>query len=103
LTVIGNIAIYSYAATYGINCLFDNSEPKVYQAKVIIEAGNSGIDGDKLVMNHKLTSGLYIVNCELNGAKKSQKLLVKLNSQPYQGIAQCQFLALDFFALNLYL
>lgn len=35
LTVIGNIGIYSYAATYGINCVFDNSEPKVYEAKVI--------------------------------------------------------------------
>jgi hypothetical protein len=35
LTVIGNIAIYSYAATYGVNCVYDTSEPKVYQAKVI--------------------------------------------------------------------
>jgi hypothetical protein len=34
-SVIGNIAIYSYAATYGINCVFDNSVPKVYQSKVI--------------------------------------------------------------------
>ncbi|MBO9563534.1 MAG: hypothetical protein J7621_12195 [Niastella sp.] len=35
IAVIGNIALYSYAATYGVNCVFDNSAPKVYQAKVI--------------------------------------------------------------------
>lgn len=35
LTVFGNISIYSYAATYGVNCVYDNSEPKIYQAKVI--------------------------------------------------------------------
>ncbi|MCE3278328.1 MAG: hypothetical protein K0S44_519 [Bacteroidetes bacterium] len=34
-SVVGNIAIYSYAATYGINCIFDNSKPKVYLAEVI--------------------------------------------------------------------
>jgi len=33
--VIGNIALYSYAATYGVNCVFDNSSPKVYETKVI--------------------------------------------------------------------
>ena len=32
--VVGNIALYSYAATYGTNCIFDRSAPKVYQAKV---------------------------------------------------------------------
>lgn len=42
LTVIGNIAIYSYAATYGVNCVLDNSEPKVYQAKVIDKSISRG-------------------------------------------------------------
>lgn len=42
LTIIGNIAIYSYAATYGINCVFDESEPKVYQAKVIEKSISRG-------------------------------------------------------------
>lgn len=42
LTVIGNIAIYSYAATYGINCVYDNSEPKVFQAKVIDKSISKG-------------------------------------------------------------
>ncbi len=42
LTVIGNIAIYSYAATYGVNCVYDTSEPKVYQAKVIDKTVSRG-------------------------------------------------------------
>lgn len=42
LTVIGNIAIYSYAATYGINCVYDNSEPKVYQSKVMDKSISRG-------------------------------------------------------------
>lgn len=35
LVVIINIFIYSYAATYGINCVYDDSEPKVYPAEII--------------------------------------------------------------------
>lgn len=41
-TVLGNIAIYSYAATYGVNCVFDSSEPKVYQAKVVDKSTSRG-------------------------------------------------------------
>lgn len=41
-TIIGNIALYSYAATYGLNCVFDNSEPKIYHAKVIDKSISRG-------------------------------------------------------------
>lgn len=41
-TVVGNITLYSYAATYGVNCVYDNSEPKVYQAKVIDKSISRG-------------------------------------------------------------
>lgn len=41
-TVVGNIAIYSYAATYGVNCVYDNSQAKVYQAKVIDKSISRG-------------------------------------------------------------
>jgi hypothetical protein len=34
-SLIGNLFIYSYAVTYGANCVYDNSEPKVYSAKVV--------------------------------------------------------------------
>lgn len=41
-TIIGNIALYSYAATYGVNCVFDDSEPKIYHAKVIDKSISKG-------------------------------------------------------------
>lgn len=42
LAVVGNIAVYSYAATYGVNCVFDYSAPKIYQAKVVNKSINKG-------------------------------------------------------------
>ena len=45
LSLIFNISLYSYAATYGANCVYDNSEPTVYHAAVInkrISTGNKG-------------------------------------------------------------
>jgi len=35
LSIVTNILIYSFAATYGANCVYDHSQPKVYSAKVI--------------------------------------------------------------------
>jgi hypothetical protein len=35
LAVFGNIAVYSYGATYGINCVYDNSDPTVYQSRIV--------------------------------------------------------------------
>lgn len=40
--VICNIFIYSYGATYGINCVYDDSTPQVYQAKVIDKSISRG-------------------------------------------------------------
>ncbi len=34
-SIIGNVALYTYGATYGINCVYDNSKPIVYEAKVV--------------------------------------------------------------------
>lgn len=35
LSIIFSVFVYSYAATYGLNCVYDNSEPQVYEAKVV--------------------------------------------------------------------
>jgi hypothetical protein len=35
LSLVTNIVIYSFAGTYGANCVYDKSTPKVYAAKVI--------------------------------------------------------------------
>lgn len=42
LVVVGNIALYSYAATYGVNCVYDISRPEVYNAKVIKKSVSGG-------------------------------------------------------------
>lgn len=34
-SLVLNIFIYSYSATYGVNCTYDFSDPKVYKAKII--------------------------------------------------------------------
>ena len=34
-SLIGNLFVYSYAVTYGANCVYDNSDPKIYSAIVI--------------------------------------------------------------------
>lgn len=34
-SLISNIFVYSYAVTYGANCIYDNSEPKTYNATVV--------------------------------------------------------------------
>lgn len=35
LSLLFNIFLYSYAGTYGINCVYDQSEPTVYHAEVV--------------------------------------------------------------------
>jgi hypothetical protein len=35
LSLIANVCIYSYAGTYGVNCVYDNSTPIVYHAEVV--------------------------------------------------------------------
>jgi hypothetical protein len=35
LSLIFNVFIYSYSATYGANCVYDKSEPQVYDAEVV--------------------------------------------------------------------
>jgi hypothetical protein len=34
-SLLFNVFLYSYAGTYGVNCVFDRSEPKVYDVRVI--------------------------------------------------------------------
>lgn len=35
LSLIFNVFLYSYAGTYGANCVYDNSEPIIYNAEVV--------------------------------------------------------------------
>jgi hypothetical protein len=47
LSLIFNVCIYSYAATYGANCVYDTSEPKVYHAEVLDKRISTSSKGHK--------------------------------------------------------
>lgn len=47
LSLIFNVFLYSYAGTYGANCVYDTSEPKVYETKVIDKRISRGSKGRK--------------------------------------------------------
>lgn len=40
--LVGNVAIYCFAVVYGINCVYDNSPPKVYKVLVTNKSIYSG-------------------------------------------------------------
>ena len=45
LSLIFNVSLYSYAATYGANFVYDNSEPTVYKAEVVDKRMHKGSKG----------------------------------------------------------
>lgn len=47
LSLVFNISLFSYAGTYGVNCVYDNSVPKVYETEVIDKRITTGRKGRK--------------------------------------------------------
>lgn len=45
ISLIFNVFLYSYAGTYGANCVYDNSEPIVYETKAIDKRISKGSKG----------------------------------------------------------
>ena len=45
LSLLFNVFLYSYAGTYGANCVYDNSEPTVYKAEVVDKRVHKGRKG----------------------------------------------------------
>lgn len=45
LSLIFNVFIYSYSATYGANCVYDKSEQQVYDAEVVDKREHNGSKG----------------------------------------------------------
>ena len=45
--LFSNLFLYSSAATYGMNCIYDTSKPKVYHAEVIDKSISTGSKGGK--------------------------------------------------------
>ncbi len=46
-SLIFNVFIYSYAGTYGANCVYDSSDPKVYNAEVVEKRISTSSKGRK--------------------------------------------------------
>lgn len=46
-SLIFNVSLYSYAGTYAANCTYDNSEPIVYETKVLDKRIHKGSKGRK--------------------------------------------------------
>jgi hypothetical protein len=42
LLIIFNISLYSYAGTYGVNCVYDNSKAEVYETQIISKRIGTG-------------------------------------------------------------
>jgi hypothetical protein len=72
--VIFNIAIFSYAGTYAINCVFDNSDPIVYSSRVL-EKFTSGTKGKIYSLtvtpwgNHKKKVDVSVTSAQFNVTK----------------------------------
>ena len=47
LSLIFNVFLYSYAGTYGANCVYDKSEPQVYETEVVDKRISRGSRGRK--------------------------------------------------------
>ncbi|PIQ49923.1 MAG: hypothetical protein COW03_02760 [Cytophagales bacterium CG12_big_fil_rev_8_21_14_0_65_40_12] len=47
LSLIFNVFLYSYAGTYGVNCVYDESEPQVYETEVVDKRISKGRRGRK--------------------------------------------------------
>lgn len=45
LSLIFNVFLYSYAGTYGANCIYDKSEPEVYETEVVDKRISKGRKG----------------------------------------------------------
>jgi hypothetical protein len=84
LTIVGNIALYSYAATYGVNCVYDLSEPKVYSAKVI----------DKSISRSRRSTTYYIKVEPWGHHKDPERISVQSNT--YSNIEIGQTVSIDY-------
>lgn len=46
-SLILNVFVFSYAGTYGVNCIFDNSKPIIYDARVVSKSISTSSKGRK--------------------------------------------------------
>ncbi len=83
-SVIFNIFLYSYATTYGINCIYDNSQPAVYDAEVL----------DKWTQKSRKGGTSYYVEVTPWG-HHHDKERIKISSEQYNEIAVGETVKID--------
>lgn len=81
-SVFGSVLLYSYAGTIGANCVYDYSEPKVYEAKVL----------SKEISNTK--SRFYILHVQPWGAE-SEIESVRVTSEEFEVIHPGETVKID--------
>lgn len=81
--LIFNISLYSYAGTYGLNCVYDNSEPVVYETKVL----------DKTISRGKRNTTYYIKVAPWGHHYDSEKISVPF--EQYQSLTIGEMIDID--------
>lgn len=76
--LIANIALYSYAATYGSNCVYDYSTPKVYDAVLV----------DKHISRGRRTTIYYLTVTPWGNHKEQEDISVSSNQYYNKNIGE---------------
>jgi hypothetical protein len=85
LSLIVNVFLYSYAGAYGANCVYDNSEPTVYQAEVVNKRISRGRRGSKSYIlkvtpwgHHYDQEEISVTSDQYNGIQTGQTVNIDL-------------------------
>jgi len=85
LSLLFNVFIYSYAGTYGANCIYDNSTPTVYKADVVDKRISTSRKGRKTYYikvtpwgHHFDKEEISVSNIQYNEIQIGQKVNIDL-------------------------
>lgn len=84
LSLIFNVLLYSYAGTYGANCVYDKSEPIVYNVKVV----------DKSISKSRRSTTYYVKVAPWGHHYDQEEISVSKNQ--YEEIQIGQIIKIDF-------
>jgi hypothetical protein len=79
-----NILLYSYGGTYGINCLFDDSKPYVFQTHII----------EKHINHHRKSADTYTVTVSPWGHHFDNES-ISVSSEQYNRLIEGQAVSMD--------
>jgi len=79
-----NILLYSYGGTYGINCLFDDSKPYVFQTHIV----------EKHINRHRKSADTYSVIVSPWGHHHDNEN-ISVSSEQYDRLVEGQLVNMD--------